>query len=532
MKRYVWIILIVLLAGFLRFWQLTGVPPALNSDEVAIGYNAYSILKTGKDEYGKPYPLTFRSFDDYKMPMDVYMIAAGMSVFGYGDFAVRFPSAFFGTLTVLCTYILVKKLFKEHGDEYALASSFLLAVSPWSLLFSRSGYGANIAVFFAVLGLCLFLHGLERGALLPFSAIAFSFSVWSYHSSKIFIPLMLFCLAVLFRSELLKKKLAVFTALCVGIILLFPLMKMTLSTQGQLRAVGVTAFGNPDDLKQSVSWIIQDKSNGQNIFSLFHNRRFEYLQTFLRGYFSHFDLNFLFLDASIEKYRAPGMGLLYLFELPFLLIGVYTLIRRRSRSSVVIFCWLLAAPVAAAFTLQLPHPGRTLIFLPSLQIITAIGLVNTLKKMKRRYVLFACTILIMIVSILYFIHQYFIHLPIDDAPYWYVGRKEMVAKLVEYEKEYDTIYVSNTLDFPYIFYLYYRPVDPQKYLAQGGTVSGGFNEQGNHYKNTEFRSISSSLRDPLKKILFAGIPSEVFKESLVVDTIYYPDGTPAIVFFK
>ena len=111
-------------------------------------------------------------------------------------------------------------------------------------------------------------------------------------------------------------------------------------------------------------------------------------------------------------------------------------------------------------------------------------------------------------------------------------RKEMVLKLIDYEKEYDTIYVSNTLDFPYIFYLYYRQIDPQKYLAAGGTVSGGFKEEGNHYGNVAFRSINTTLRDPSKKILFAGAPDEVFKRSLVVDTVFYPDNTPAIVLFR
>src|SRR3990167_11149876 len=101
MRKYLWLLVVVVLAGILRFANLTGVPPALNSDEVAIGYNAYSILKTGKDEYGIRYPLTFRSFDDYKMPVDVYMIAGSMQLFGPMDFSVRFPSALFGTLTVL-----------------------------------------------------------------------------------------------------------------------------------------------------------------------------------------------------------------------------------------------------------------------------------------------------------------------------------------------------------------------------------------------------------------------------------------------
>src|SRR5689334_25153800 len=111
MKRFILLILVVFLAAILRFWHLTLVPPALNSDEVAIGYNAYSILKTGKDEYNIPHPLTFRSFDDYKMPVYVYMVAVSMAVLVFNDFAVRFPSALFGTFTVFIVYFLSLELF-------------------------------------------------------------------------------------------------------------------------------------------------------------------------------------------------------------------------------------------------------------------------------------------------------------------------------------------------------------------------------------------------------------------------------------
>ena len=108
----------------------------------------------------------------------------------------------------------------------------------------------------------------------------------------------------------------------------------------------------------------------------------------------------------------------------------------------------------------------------------------------------------------------------------------MVQKLATYENQYDRIIISNDLDFPYIFFLYYRQVDPSDYLKQGGTVSGGFTEQKNRYGKYEFRSLSTSLRVGIEKVLFVGLPAEVFKNSLVVDTVYYPDGSVAIVFFK
>ena len=52
---------IVLLAFFLRFYKVTEIPPSLNWDEVSIGYNAYSILKTGRDEWGVFLPIHFKA---------------------------------------------------------------------------------------------------------------------------------------------------------------------------------------------------------------------------------------------------------------------------------------------------------------------------------------------------------------------------------------------------------------------------------------------------------------------------------------
>ena len=544
MKRYVWIVLIILLAGILRFWNLTQVPPALNSDEVAIGYNAYSVLKTGKDEYGTRFPLTFRSFDDYKLPVYVYMVAGSMRIFGYNDFAVRFPSALFGTLTVLLTFVFVKELFVSWGPKrsnlLALFASFHLAVSPWSVQFSRAGYEANVAVFFIVCGAYAFLLGLTKGWWLVLSSFMFSLAIWTYLTPRIFVPLLVLGCAVIYGKKIWKMKTAALTGIILAIILLFPIIKMSFSREGQMRAAGVSAFANTDDIRRSVSRIALDESKGLRLLTIFDNRRLIYAITFLRGYFSHFDPNFLFLDKSIDKYRAPDMGLMYLFELPLFLAGAYHLIRKWSHGSALVFWWILAAPVAAAFTLQLPHPVRTLVFLPSLQIVSAVGALVTAEAIHRIYlknriagsiyILFA--VLTVAVSVAYYLLQYFVHLPVEDASYWYAGRKEMVQKLESYENQYDTIYVSNSLDFPYIFFLYYRHVDPRDYLNRGGTVSGGFTEQRNAYGKYSFRSISPSLRTPNKKVLFVGLPGEVFRQQLVIDRISYPDGTPAIMFFK
>ena len=126
-QKFVLILSITLLAALLRFWQLDTNPPSLNWDEVSHGYNAYSILKTGRDEWGQWFPLTnFRAYGDYPLPVNLYLTIPSILIFGLNTFALRFPSALLGALSVLMTYFLVKKAFEK--ETVAILSALLLAL--------------------------------------------------------------------------------------------------------------------------------------------------------------------------------------------------------------------------------------------------------------------------------------------------------------------------------------------------------------------------------------------------------------------
>src|SRR5581483_6030568 len=103
----------ILIAFVTRFYKLGLAPAGINSDEAGEGYSAFSILKTGKDEFGKSFPILFRSSGDFKTPVYTYLIVPLIPVFGLTAFTVRLPSAFFGTLTVPILYLLVKRLSKR-----------------------------------------------------------------------------------------------------------------------------------------------------------------------------------------------------------------------------------------------------------------------------------------------------------------------------------------------------------------------------------------------------------------------------------
>ena len=101
---------ILILAAILRIWQLGSLPPSLTPDEAALGYNAYSILKTGRDEYGKLLPVIFKSFGDYKPGFYIYTTVPFIAIFGLTEFAVRLPSAIAGVIAVWLMYLIVKKI--------------------------------------------------------------------------------------------------------------------------------------------------------------------------------------------------------------------------------------------------------------------------------------------------------------------------------------------------------------------------------------------------------------------------------------
>src|SRR4030043_303316 len=130
--------IIFLLALLLRVYKLGTFPIGFHIDEAKVAWNAYSILKTGKDDLGKSFSLYYNTFGDYRPTGIFYVTIPSIIIFGQSEFAVRFPSAFFGALTVISLYFFVAELMKSNKQKvkYSLSgmtASFLLAVSPWHI---------------------------------------------------------------------------------------------------------------------------------------------------------------------------------------------------------------------------------------------------------------------------------------------------------------------------------------------------------------------------------------------------------------
>ncbi len=529
-KKIIVLAIILLVAATLRFYKLGAVPTSLNADEAAIGYNAFSILKTGKDEYGKKFPLLFQSFDDFKMPVYIYLSVPGIAVFGLNDFSVRLPSALLGILTVGVTYFLVVALFSNVS--IALIASLLLAISPWHLQFSRSAYEANIAVFFNVLGILLLIKALKRRVLYVPAFLALGLSVWTYHSSRVFVPMIVVGFIIIYYRGVLQNKIFFAIGLFMFIAISTPLLLLSLSPEGLVRARGVSALGDVGPLNRIISWRQIDEASGLPLSNIYHNHRLADISVILKGYLAHYDPNFFFSEIVQGKFHAPGVGLMYLWELPVLLYGFHVAANMKGKSKYLLFLWFIIAPIASAPTRALPHPVRALDFLPTLQIFVSLGLFQIYKSLVRplyRKILLGIVAFIIFFSTLFYLHQYYIHMPIDYASEWQYGHQQVVQTVRSMQDKFDKVIVSTSLDQPYIFFLYYLRYDPAKYLSFGGTKSGKFDEERNAFDIYEFHTFMNTGVPLNPRALYVGTPSEVLPGTARLANITYPSGETAYV---
>jgi len=531
MKSRIIFVFIITLAVILRFTQLGGNPPGLYWDEASLGYNAYSILKTGKDEHGEFLPIArFTAFGDYKPPGYIYAAVPFMAIFGLSDFSVRAPSALAGVLMVLVTFFLVKELLENEApransstvlsslskdargifssfggaksaeaedrhsstasrpwssakedeeetdlgkrwnrDATATLAALFLAISPWSIMLSRAAFEANLAALFNLLGVYFLIKTRKNAKFLFLSSLFFILSFYTFNANRIIAPLLFSgLLLIILGRKLLSFKKEIFISFLIWIVLLLPSFQYLKGQESKIRLQEVSIFNNLEPLKVANLRIAVDKNSLWARIA--HNRRLSYLKEYLDGYFKNFSGRFLFTNGDRNPRFSTGeIGNLYLFDLPFLLLGTYFLFKKRKEAALPIFFWMLVIPVPAAFAKEVPHALRIISILPTYQILTAYGFISFLNffKKKKTFIFWGAVFgIIFLFNIFYFFHNYFIHYPSWSFKEWQYGYKELVKEVSRMENDYEKVVITESVDRPYIYFLFYREYDPRKYWQE------------------------------------------------------------------
>ena len=545
-------IILLSIVGFafgLRFYKVWDNPPALSWDEVSIGYNAYSILKTGKDEHGRFLPLdTFVAYGDYKPPLPIYVTVPFVALFGLNELVVRLPSVLFGTLTVLLTYFLVKELFRDKETSPLIISHWLfdiasiaaaiLALSPWHINLSRAGFEANIGLFFILLGIYCVLVARKLSWVWIWAWIPFVAAIYTFNSARYFVPFMGLGLVVYCWKYISRQWKYIAIGVIIAVIALLPILPHLFSKEARLRFTEVNIFSDSRIVEVANERIAFD--NHSILGNILHNRRIGYIRSFFMHYLDNFSPEFLFIRGDGNpKFSTQDVGQMYIVDLPFLLLGFIMMFTYFRAQAWLLSYWLLAAIVPAATARETPHALRILNSLPTWHIFIAFGIMSAFqyrKKLRNRFVntrTVYCLLLIALyaVNVSYYLYNYYVHYPRMYSGEWQYGYKQALAYVNSNKSTYKKIYLSESIGRAYMYTLFYAAYDPEQFQKNNSSYfdAAGFY----HVDGFDMYVFTSTLPASLDgSSLYIFPPGQVPNGATIKQTIVLLSGDPVLTIFE
>lgn len=530
-RRYLGILTLIFVVGFiLRTVSLTKYPAGFTPDEAAFGYNAYSLLLTGHDEWSAPWWQLFihnmRSFGDYKLPLYTFFTVPSVKVFGLNEFATRLPNAILGSLAIVITYLLARQL---RGEVLGLFAACLLAISPWHVSLSRGAFEANLVTLFLPLGIYLFLR---RSYL--FSAAIFLLNAYSYHSARLVSPLVLIALFFYAKPKVNLK------TICVVMAVFLPLF-FSFVGPGSARVSDVGIFHPTDNWREVAKNRFSAVALGlpDQLARVFSNKITYLLSLFAKNYLSYLSPDFLFASGAGESTYGmiSGRGVMYYIELPILLVFLISVLKKPSRFKYLLVLFLLIAPLPAALAKGPGHAAnRAAPMIPFLVIATASGLIYLIEVLKKysKFIFIIIPVLYFL-FLTFFLEDYFYRGPYITANSMNYGFSELLPRLSAFSSRYADVRFSRSLSEPHIFVAFFEKIDPRIYQAASAKWSDfdkkGFTflDQMDGYFLEKYRFGDIHPIDPVNHpVLFIGKPSDFPPDFPSYFQINYPDSRPAI----
>lgn len=489
----------ILLFGFLiRVYNVGQIPAGFFCDEAAIGYNAYKLLATGKDEYGVFLPFFFQSFGDYRLPVPIYSTIPFVAFFGLNEFSVRLTAAVFGTFTVYLVYLITKRLFRNQTAS--LFAAFFLAISPWHIHFSRFGSEYIYFPFWFCLALYLFLKGIENKIYFVFAALAFGVTLYTYYPALFIVPVFIFCLSTIFRRYILQKHMM----FPVGIVFLICLIPFLLGIQ---------------------QGTILTRWNNVNVFN--NNSYLYVIKNMTSTYANHFSPVFLFEKGDIgfpghfiTRFSVLNFGELYWIQLPLLLLGILYLIRQKTKrkEAFVLLLWFILYPLGSTVTGTDgggPFAFRSIFGVVPFQILSALGVLYLITYFRSKvslYIILCCITIVFIISSAAYLKHYYTLYPRYSSNFWgwQFGPRDIMKYFLQKRHNYQDLIIVGNFNAPQIFIPFYDPQNTCQDKCRIGEISD-FNSD-----RKQLFAIGADRMSDIKTYDF-----------IIKKLIYYPNGDPA-----
>lgn len=520
--QFVFLAFLLLFSLVVRFYKLDSIPPHLTPDEASLGYNAYSILNTGRDEHGKLFPLVFESFGDWKPGLYVYLSVIPVFFFGLNEFSTRFASALFGSLSPLLMFFIVKNLSRRKtvGLLPYLAAIFM-SITPWHIHFSRGAWEAQVSLAITLAGILFFLYSFKHGKFIFLSSLMFALTLLTYQGAKLSTPIVVLSLLLVFRKKVFKigiKNIIVAGAL--GLIVIFPIIQSVFTGQaGRLSVFSVFNFPRPEEYTQN--FISQTNTEKVSLFyNLYYSENLHFFRGILGRFFNHFSYRFLFSEGDFQnpRHSAPYTGQLLIGFAPFLVMGLFSLARnfRVNKSHQFFSLWAVLSVLPSILSRDQVHSVRAIALLVPLIYVTSIGVMVLLDFFKnyRKAAMLATFCLIFATFGLY-VDRYLIQLSELNSKYWQWGYKQAVQEIARVRGNGDDskVVFEQSYAQPYIYFYFFnktRPENAWRDLSKGFVRSkSGDVGLVNSIDGVSFEYIDWQVARGRKGEIFVGSPMAI-----------------------
>lgn len=464
---------ILLVAGFFRLFKLDQVPAGLYWEEVAVGYDAYSIASTGLDHHGNPWPIVaFESFGDWKPALYFYLVAPLTKIIGLNAWSVRLPSALAGVVLVFLIMKLTTFFVGLLGEKSSMLSTkigllagLMAALSPWLIQFSRGGWETNVATTLIVGGIYLTLTSTKlRYRLL--AIILFAAAAYTYHAARLIAPGLLFLIvAWQWWQNKTKHHLVLASLSLVGLLVFF----IPFLLPSQQLAVGhrfqeTSIFSNPEPVIESN--LRRERAGNSFLARLIYHRYVYYGKLIVSQAASHLTLNYLILSGDANPRHGIGIGIIWPIDLLLIGLALIVTVKKKPDLLLLFFGWLAVVLFPASVSLAAPHALRTLALAPLYICLAAIGAWWLIRRFGRiSWIVLTSLYLVFFAAYWrYYLRVY----PIVSANEWQVGYQEMVDQVNQlFDKNPEMpVYINRHQGRPAMYYWFYSKTDPKAVQAE------------------------------------------------------------------
>jgi 4-amino-4-deoxy-L-arabinose transferase-like glycosyltransferase len=469
-KKILLCLLFLIVFSFsIRIYKIDTAPSGVSPDEASWGYNAYSILQTGKDEHGVSYPIIFQAFGDQKLPLYIYSLVPSIKAFGLNNFSIRLPAAVVGTLVTLAIFFFLMKF--GFSTETSFIGAFITATSPWQIILSRIfGYDSNFGLLFFILGLLFSFMVYKKGRLLYaiLSGICFGLTLYSYVAFRLISPVILLSFIFIYMRNVKLFDLRRAMLLVSFLVVICPLIFLSFAGKGNVRLNQASSTTNSGvALNINENRYFCNQTLPKLLCYINSNKVVAYSRNYLSRYMYVFSPDYIFISGEKDDnfLNVENFGLLSIILLPFYLLGLLYLWNRiitksLTKNELFLIVGLMVAPLPAILV-DMPQKVRISALFPFYIILILYG-VSQAKDFVKKFInekgyYVGLILLLIIFNIFFMINFLAVHVNKYDVVYG-----DYIPKLMQYLNQQDKktqIYIAS-IDEGIEYYAYVNKVDP------------------------------------------------------------------------